>query len=343
MTSSHHHVVGFYDQNEDFVAGVGPFVLGGIERNESIVAVITEGHRDALVAELERRGADPGHLVRTGRLLWFDAAQMLGALVIEDRVDPDRFAAVVGGLIDRASPEGGCVCVLGEMVGLLFDQGNVRAAVALESLWNDLGRSRSFSLHCAYGLSSLAHSEDLVAADEICSGHSEVLAPPAYASGQRWFASPAASLSGEQGDTQSQLFVPVSTAVGAARRFVNQALMAWDETDLIDNASLVVSELATNALRHARTPFRASITRSGTDVTIEVHDANQAPPRPGSVDAMAPGGRGITLVKGHSTRWGTYVNATGKVVWSELGRPVLDNGSAGPTLESTIAEGGPPS
>ncbi len=117
--------------------------------------------------------------------------------------------------------------------------------------------------------------------------------------------------------------------------------MAWDDADLVDNASLVVSELATNALRHARSPFRASITRSGTDVTIEVHDANQAPPRPGSVDEMAAGGRGITLVKGHSTRWGTDVNATGKVVWSELRRPVLDDVPADPTLDSTIAESGP--
>ncbi len=160
MTNSHHHVVGFYDHNEDFVAGVGPFVLGGIERNESIVAVITEVHRDVLLAELERRGADPRHLARTGRLLWVDAAQVLGALLVEDWVDPDRFATVVGGLIDQASPEGGGVCVLGEMVGLLFDQGKVRAALALESLWNDLARGRSFSLHCAYRLSSLAHSED---------------------------------------------------------------------------------------------------------------------------------------------------------------------------------------
>ena len=67
--------------------------------------------------------------------------------------DPVAFASVIGAALDDLTGSGP-VHAFGEMVALLWDEGNVTAAIELESLWNDLAEHRTFSLYCAYSMSS---------------------------------------------------------------------------------------------------------------------------------------------------------------------------------------------
>ena len=115
---------------------------------------------------------------------------------------------------------------------------------------------------------------------------------------------------------QVTLVLPAVTAsVPAARHFVAEAL---PQTCWADEVTLLVSELASNAVRHARTPFVVSLQCDGATVRVEVRDGNPARPvlqRP-PVDAVT--GRGLLIVDALATRWGVEPTPDGKAVWFEL-------------------------
>ena len=104
-----------------------------------------------------------------------------------------------------------------------------------------------------------------------------------------------------------------------AREFVTMHLEQNLLPGLVDEARLVASELATNAVRHARTPFAITIERRDGEVTISVRDWSSEVPVAGSRRLLATGGRGLMLVDALSVTWGVTVKADGgKSVWARF-------------------------
>jgi anti-sigma regulatory factor (Ser/Thr protein kinase) len=113
-----------------------------------------------------------------------------------------------------------------------------------------------------------------------------------------------------------QRFEPILASVRRARLLTRGLRSQLGES--VENClELVVSELAANAVLHARTPFEVSIAL-GSRVRVEVRDASPQPPvmQPFAIDA--PSGRGLRLVDACADDWGCQVLADGKVVWAEL-------------------------
>ncbi|MEP6470959.1 MAG: MEDS domain-containing protein, partial [Acidobacteriota bacterium] len=96
--------------------------------------------------------------------------------------DARLFAEVVGGALRGATSPGGPtrVRVFGEMVGLLWAEGNRDAAVRVEQLWNDLAQSHDFSLLCAYPLAGFSHENHGKPFLQICGEHSRVVPAESY-------------------------------------------------------------------------------------------------------------------------------------------------------------------
>ncbi len=106
-------------------------------------------------------------------------------------------------------------------------------------------------------------------------------------------------------------------SVSAARQFVTDCLIEAGATGVLDEARLLVSELATNAVLHAATDFSVSVHVSAGRVYVEVRDGDPSTIHldPDIVRLDEPGGHGLRIVGRLAGEWGTRVEEHGKVVW----------------------------
>jgi anti-sigma regulatory factor (Ser/Thr protein kinase) len=110
-------------------------------------------------------------------------------------------------------------------------------------------------------------------------------------------------------------------APGLARQATREVLTSWHVAHLEETAVLFVSELVTNAVRHASTGGSMLVLRleaAGTSLRIEVHDADPQWPQPGIPSGLDESGFGFVIVDALANKWGVTDTATGKAVWAEL-------------------------
>jgi anti-sigma regulatory factor (Ser/Thr protein kinase) len=109
---------------------------------------------------------------------------------------------------------------------------------------------------------------------------------------------------------------PDTESPSRARHFVCDALSGREAP--LDVVALLVSEVVTNAVLHARSEVTLTVRIDNQSVRVEVADRSAAVPeqRPFTDDAVT--GRGMYLVEQLADHWGTDPAADGKVVWFEL-------------------------
>ena len=118
--------------------------------------------------------------------------------------------------------------------------------------------------------------------------------------------------------TQERRFAPTLGAIRAAREFVVEAAGDGDE-DHAAALALVVSELASNAVLHARTPFVVRVRSASSGVHIAVFDRDGNQPARKDSEAEAVTGRGLAIVESLAREWGVQHEGNGKWVWAVVG------------------------
>ena len=104
-------------------------------------------------------------------------------------------------------------------------------------------------------------------------------------------------------------------SVPAARRFATGVLRGVS-ADTLEVVELMVSELATNCIRHTDSGFELSITRKGGDIRVEATDGAGGRPQMRSPKPTDPSGRGLKIIDMLSSEWGVdHHPAIGKTVW----------------------------
>ena len=111
---------------------------------------------------------------------------------------------------------------------------------------------------------------------------------------------------------------PEPTSARAARKFVVQELHSAGREGQADIAEVLVSELVTNAILHARTPIKIEVRVSANVIRISVTDGVRAGVRRRDYAADATTGRGIAMVEALASDWGSGPSNGGKTVWFEL-------------------------
>jgi anti-sigma regulatory factor (Ser/Thr protein kinase) len=111
---------------------------------------------------------------------------------------------------------------------------------------------------------------------------------------------------------------PDHLAAARARHFVGDTLRAWGLDGEVADAELLVSELVTNAVLHARSLASVSVERQGSLFRIAVCDDSSSVPRVRDYGPRAVTGRGMLLVDRIADRWGVEERLGGKCVWFEV-------------------------
>jgi MEDS: MEthanogen/methylotroph, DcmR Sensory domain len=318
------HVVQFYGHDEELAERVAGYLMEALRGQGVAIVIATPEHCRAFETRLTRAGADVARARDDGAYLALDASQTLAEFMAADRLDPAAFDRVVGGVIRQAATAGRPVRAYGEMVALLWDDGLVNAAVQLESMWDELGRRHPFSLLCGYRVDSVAGGADAFAA--VCCLHREVLgpaeAPGKEAPGKK---APGAEASRNGAPGAARTFAFSRHAPAAARHFTVGTVRDWGAGDIADDAALVVTELAANAIVHAHSGFTVILSARGDLVRISVRDASPLPGEgsaaEGSAALMPVPLHGLGAVDALASRWGVEsLGTAGKTVWVELRR-----------------------
>lgn len=121
-------------------------------------------------------------------------------------------------------------------------------------------------------------------------------------------------------------------AVPRARHGVIAALHGWGCEALVDATALVVSELVTNAVLHARTPLEVTLRQDGDGVRVAVRDLADGQPARRESASLASTGRGLMLLEALARSWGVDRHpGGGKTVWALLTEESVGGSTGAPT------------
>jgi hypothetical protein len=167
------HGAEIYSHARELAESVATFLATGFEAGEAGLVVATPEHVDAIAAALAARGWDAQAIDSSAQLLISDAERTLEAILVDGAPSAEAFERVAGGLVDGFA--GRPLRIFGEMVDVLSRRGRIDESLVLEALWNDLQRTRDFSLLCGYGLDIFDASVQTGPLPSVCRVHSHVL------------------------------------------------------------------------------------------------------------------------------------------------------------------------
>ncbi len=126
---------------------------------------------------------------------------------------------------------------------------------------------------------------------------------------------------------RTKTFDHVAESVGQARRFASQA-MGRAPSEVAETVILMVSELASNCIRHTDSRFELTVIRSAAEIRVEATDRGGGEPVIRSPGLADPTGRGLQIVDMLASNWGVeHLPEKGKTVWFTV--PVPARGCAG--------------
>ena len=171
------HDVHFYSSEESLVRSVVAFLSAGIRVGQPAIVIATQPHRTAFAAGLREKGLDPDEILAGRVVVWLDARETLNSFMDDKLPNRELFMATVGSVFEKVLGQRQYLVVraFGEMVDLLFKDGNIEGAVLLEELWNELASSYKYSLLCAYSIENFLHESGVADFRRVCDQHTNAL------------------------------------------------------------------------------------------------------------------------------------------------------------------------
>ena len=125
--SSADHFARFYIHHETLIDSVARYVVEGVEKGAGAIVIATQMHQTALQARWTSSHFDFDDAADRGQLLLLDAAETLAEFMVKGAPDRDRFHTSLGQIVARVSEQYPRVIAFGEMVSVLWAQGNAAA------------------------------------------------------------------------------------------------------------------------------------------------------------------------------------------------------------------------
>jgi MEDS: MEthanogen/methylotroph, DcmR Sensory domain len=280
------HVVQFYGHDRELAERVSDYLRGALGDGGAAIVIATPEHRSQLEARLARAGADLAAARADGTYLTLDARETLREIL--GGATPDG-AAPTGAALDRAAFDR----VVGSVIRQAASSGRpVRAYGELVALLWDDGL-----VNAAAQLEALWDELGRAQPFSLFRGYQPERVPEAL-----------------------RTFAFSREAPATARHFAVATLREWGLADVADDAALVVTELAANAVVHAGSGFTVILSARGNVLRIAVRDGCPLPAE-GQAALMPLPLHGLGAVDALAARWGVEsLGKAGKTVWVDLRR-----------------------
>jgi hypothetical protein len=169
-----HHAVRFYDNDKSLAQIVARFLSDGLAVGNPGIVVATPTHRGAILKEMVAISLDVVELQRSNDVVFLDAQELLSSFMKNGDPDARAFKNSMCEVIRKTCldrPD--CtVRIYGEMVDVLWKNGQQEAAIRLETLWNQLANTQAFSLLCGYAIGHFYKDANF---QEVCSHHTHIV------------------------------------------------------------------------------------------------------------------------------------------------------------------------
>ena len=169
------HFVQLYDSDSYLTETVCDFIGTGLHNGEEAVVIATRAHRESLERALSRSGLDLTAARVEGQYLTLDAASTLSRFMVNGDIDFALLDKTIANSDALRTIEGRRLRIYGEMVALLWKDGNVSAAIRLEDYWNSLLDIQPVKLMCGYPMECFSRESDTESFNDVCDIHSSAL------------------------------------------------------------------------------------------------------------------------------------------------------------------------
>lgn len=172
--ASSHHSVQIYESDKTLIDTLAEFVRQCFSHDESSIVIATAGHLQELNSRLKAADYDLEKLIAEHRYIPLDARATLDQFMSENGPDKELFYETMRRVYANAIRHGK-VKAYGEMVSILWVNGQTAATIKLEELWNEFRAEHPLSLYCAYPKSAFQGEDAKAAIQDICNKHSHMI------------------------------------------------------------------------------------------------------------------------------------------------------------------------
>ena len=169
------HAVLFHRDGDELAGRASGYLLEAIREGGAAIVIATPEHRSAICGRLAQAGVDLTAAQATGAFVALDALETMSRFTVDDWPNAASFWQEISPLIRQVTEAFTPVRVFGEIVALLWDFGQVSAAIEVEAMWNEMAAQYPFSLLCAYPVQSVDGDHHRDALTEVCRVHTSVV------------------------------------------------------------------------------------------------------------------------------------------------------------------------
>jgi len=176
---AHRHEVGFYSDDRSLMDGYTAFVGTSLRNGKAAIFVGSEAHCEKLLLRLQAYGLDMTAAIEQGRYVALNNSETVAEFTINGMPDRVLFAKAADGLLAKAaesvSGDRTRIVACGEIAPLLWERGDLEAALRVEELWDGVAQANGIQIFCGYSLARFHGQDGSRAFERICDLHSDVL------------------------------------------------------------------------------------------------------------------------------------------------------------------------
>lgn len=173
------HSIHFYENDALLIDNLSEFVGSALGAGGACIVIATQAHHRILNRQLRNHAIGTRQAMAEGRYIALEAGRTLSRFMDHGHPDSERFFDTIEPALAKAKSAmrrpTGPLAIFGEMVAILWGEGNREGAIELEHRWNDLAARNNFNLRCAYPMGDFAVDSHSEMFREICSQHSKVI------------------------------------------------------------------------------------------------------------------------------------------------------------------------